>query len=201
MKRLARFLEAMEMYSKVLETFVNVSDFVAFIWGPVKYLLLVAQNVSEAFNALLDTYQSISESLPIINQYDQAFGTDDRMRQALEAIFEDIFQFHIEAWNCLNRRMLKQVFSATWNGFHARFDHLLNDMRRHKSLVETQASLIEFAQAKEDRVRVRKAIDDQERHELLRRMAFLQTWLSSADYKSDHERFSAAREWNADSGA
>ena len=41
-KRLRQFLEAIESLAKVLELFVNVSDFVAFIWGPVKYLLLVS---------------------------------------------------------------------------------------------------------------------------------------------------------------
>lgn len=40
--RLRKFLEAVESYSKVLDVFVNINDFVAFVWGPVKYLLLVS---------------------------------------------------------------------------------------------------------------------------------------------------------------
>jgi len=39
--RLRAFLEAVESLTKVLDVFVNVSDFVAFIWGPMKFLLLV----------------------------------------------------------------------------------------------------------------------------------------------------------------
>jgi hypothetical protein len=59
MKRLEPFLKTMEEYGKVLEVFLNVSDFIAFVWvtiiqrfifegalsnayqGPMKYLLLV----------------------------------------------------------------------------------------------------------------------------------------------------------------
>lgn len=40
--RLRTFLEAIQSYATVLDLFVNVSEFVAFIWGPIKYLLLVS---------------------------------------------------------------------------------------------------------------------------------------------------------------
>jgi hypothetical protein len=40
--RLRPFLEAIDSISKVLDLFVNISDFVAFVWGPIKYLLLVS---------------------------------------------------------------------------------------------------------------------------------------------------------------
>jgi hypothetical protein len=41
MSRLQSFLEAMHQFSKVIEIFLNVSDAVAFVWGPIKFLLLV----------------------------------------------------------------------------------------------------------------------------------------------------------------
>jgi hypothetical protein len=40
--RLRTFLEAIESLSKILDLFVNISDFVAFVWGSIKYLLLVS---------------------------------------------------------------------------------------------------------------------------------------------------------------
>jgi uncharacterized protein YpuA (DUF1002 family) len=39
--RIQSFLEAMEQFSKVTEVFLNVSNFLCFIWGPMKYLLQV----------------------------------------------------------------------------------------------------------------------------------------------------------------
>ena len=41
MTRLQSFLEAMEQFGKVIGIFVNASSFVAFVWGPMKFLLLV----------------------------------------------------------------------------------------------------------------------------------------------------------------
>jgi hypothetical protein len=43
MSRIQSFLEAMDQFSKVIEVFLNVSEFVAFVWGPVKFLLQVRQ--------------------------------------------------------------------------------------------------------------------------------------------------------------
>ena len=43
MPRIQPFLEAMEQFGKVIEVFLNTSEFVAFIWGPMKFVLQVWQ--------------------------------------------------------------------------------------------------------------------------------------------------------------
>lgn len=39
--RIQSFLEAMSQFGEVIEVFLNASDFVAFVWGPVKFVLQV----------------------------------------------------------------------------------------------------------------------------------------------------------------
>lgn len=41
MKRVESFLEAMEQFGKVIEIFLNATNYLAFVWGPIKLLLLV----------------------------------------------------------------------------------------------------------------------------------------------------------------
>src|SRR5436189_3052376 len=41
MSRIRPFLDAMNQFSKVIEVFLNVSKFVAFVWGPMKFILQV----------------------------------------------------------------------------------------------------------------------------------------------------------------
>jgi len=41
MSRLESFFEAMTQFGKVVEVFANSSIFVAFVWGPMKFILLV----------------------------------------------------------------------------------------------------------------------------------------------------------------
>ena len=40
--RIKHCLEAMHQFGQVIEIFLNVSDAVAFVWGPMKFLLLVS---------------------------------------------------------------------------------------------------------------------------------------------------------------
>src|SRR5436190_13675044 len=39
--RIQSFLEAMGQFGEVIEVFLNTSEFVAFVWGPVKFMLQV----------------------------------------------------------------------------------------------------------------------------------------------------------------
>lgn len=57
----------------------------------------VASTFAEAFNALLDAYQRIYESLPSLEKYQTLFAHDALVERALEAIFTDIFDFHAKA--------------------------------------------------------------------------------------------------------
>ena len=41
LSRILGFLEAMNQFGKVVEVFLNTSDILAFVWGPVKFILLV----------------------------------------------------------------------------------------------------------------------------------------------------------------
>jgi hypothetical protein len=42
MQRVSKFLEGMDQLGKVIEVFVNCDSTVAFIWGPIKFVLLVS---------------------------------------------------------------------------------------------------------------------------------------------------------------
>lgn len=57
--RIKGFLEAMEQFGKVVEVFLNASEILCFIWGPMKFLLLTASNFVESFDILLDAYKKV----------------------------------------------------------------------------------------------------------------------------------------------
>ncbi len=41
LNRISRFLEAMRQYGTVIEVFLNASSMLCFVWGPMKFCLLV----------------------------------------------------------------------------------------------------------------------------------------------------------------
>lgn len=40
--RIGKFLEGMEGLGKIIDVFLNTSETVAFVWGPIKFLLQVS---------------------------------------------------------------------------------------------------------------------------------------------------------------
>ncbi|KAF1361979.1 C2H2 domain-containing protein [Lizonia empirigonia] len=86
MRRMEGCIEAMNHFGKVIEVFLNVEEAVAFVWGPMKFLLMTASEVIESFDTLLDAYEQIGEQMPSLSSYERLFGDDDQLKGALEHI-------------------------------------------------------------------------------------------------------------------
>ncbi|OCL05742.1 hypothetical protein AOQ84DRAFT_379290 [Glonium stellatum] len=146
----------MEQYGKVIEVFLNNSEFISFIWArprkvslagilsfPIRSTTLiidlseVASTFTEAFDELLGTYNDISESLPMLAQYESLFQEKGYMGKVLELIYVDILKFHLQAYKYFKQRVWKQVFRACWKTLRSQFRPVLEDLRRHKGLVKT----------------------------------------------------------------
>jgi hypothetical protein len=61
MARLESFLEAMNQFGKVVDVFANANVIVAFVWGPLKFILQVMKAV--AFPQSAFTYWTCSDSI------------------------------------------------------------------------------------------------------------------------------------------
>lgn len=92
--RIGGFLCAVDQLSKILELFTNSSNMVAFIWGPLKLILLMSSNWASTLDQILDAYEQIGETLPLLKQYESFFKRHSEMRDILVMIYRDILEFH-----------------------------------------------------------------------------------------------------------
>ena len=79
------------------------------------------------------------------------------------------------------------MFRACWKTFRSRFRPVLENLRRHKSLVETQASLCQFEEIQRMRVTAEVEFQALREAEDLRRRSAVQDWLSAANTELDQE--------------
>ncbi|KAI1657699.1 hypothetical protein F4813DRAFT_389436 [Daldinia decipiens] len=131
----------------------------AFIWGPIKFLLLTATTWLESFDALLDAYQLIAESLPIFEIYQDLFSESSRMQGILECIWTNILDFHIRAIRIFDQSMIKLFFRSLWKDFNSRFQHIISDLQRLKALIESHANQIHIWNYESDRVKIREEFE------------------------------------------
>ena len=119
----------------------------------------------------------------MLAQYQALFARHGGMEEVLVCVFKNIFGFHLRALRFFQAGKWSQVFKA--HVFRSKFDDIVNDLRQHKELVERQADLIAFQEAKQAQDDAQKHYEDYEEQERLRRDCscetgwMQQTWLDS----------------------
>ncbi|KAI0200165.1 hypothetical protein F4808DRAFT_170914 [Astrocystis sublimbata] len=135
LNRLSKFLEAMSQIEQLIQIFLNVSNTVAFVWGPIKFALLVAANRLETLECLLDTYIEVGEVIPSLRQYEKIFQTAPVVLEVLERYFCDILEFHRNALEVFSSPTWKVFFDSTWRTFKTKFRPILESLKRHRTLL------------------------------------------------------------------
>ncbi|XDG08069.1 hypothetical protein ABKA04_007684 [Annulohypoxylon sp. FPYF3050] len=200
MKRLEPFLETMSEYGKVIEVFVNASEILAFVWGPMKFILLTASNLSKAFSSLLDMFEYIGNQIPLLSSYQSLFSENAHMRSLLVMIFADILEFHKDGLRFFRQKLWKQLFDATWRGFASKIENLKETMKCHRRLIESRATLTEFEEIRNIRQITEANLRDSYKAQVARQREAVLRWLSPGPLESTYDHHRNARSGNADAG-
>ncbi|KAK8040668.1 hypothetical protein PG991_000456 [Apiospora marii] len=180
--RIRGFIEAMEELGKVLEVFLNSSEILAFVWGPMKLLLQTASTWAESLDTLLDAYEQITEHMPILQNYEQLFQTQPQIQAVVEMLWADVLRFHGQALRIFKQRKFRQI---------------LDQLQRHRTLLDSQALQVHIQSLhtyRHDREvlldqEYRQRVDETQRHFLS-----LMNWISPAESHVDHEQLLSLRE-------
>lgn len=122
------------------------------------------------------------------------------MIRILSLIYEDLLNFHFQALRYFKQKMWKQLFHALWRSFDSDFAAILRNLRAHKDLLESQASLAEFSELIRTQELARQVLDATTHNELHRRRNIVNQWLSTANYLADQETFQNIIRENTTSG-
>ncbi|KAI1279464.1 hypothetical protein F5Y07DRAFT_43858 [Xylaria sp. FL0933] len=155
LNRLSKFLEAMSQIEQLVQVFLNVSEVVAFVWGPIKLALLVAGSRVEVLECLLDTYVEVGEVIPGLRQYDELFGAAPLVLEVLEKYLCDILEFHHNALDVFARPSWIKFFDSTWKTFKTRFKPIIESLKRHRTLLldeRLNAAVLEIQKGREQTI-------------------------------------------------
>ncbi|KAH0841037.1 hypothetical protein FOPE_06274 [Fonsecaea pedrosoi] len=204
----------MEQFGKIIEVFVNTSDVLAFVWGPLKFLLLVSSTSAECLDKILDAYEQIGELLPLLQQYESLFQQHPEMQKVLAMMYKDILEFHLPAIRVLDRSGWKHLFRSAWGDFNTKFEGILRNLNRHGQLIESQFNLLQARQHEAHQTEVLRAILDVEQEVRLAReliekeekirkqeqLSAIRVWIGGNTTCDSHESAKSAREEYAQTG-
>lgn len=168
-----------------------------------------ASTFAEAFDSLLDAYQRIGEQIPLLSQYETYFSNYPIMRQVLRLQYEDILNFHWKAMKYFKQRSMfhknslqstlltcivwKQLFRALWRSFNTQFGEIIRNLEKHRLLIESQASITQFAEILSTRESTETVLENQRKEEIRKQRELVYQWLSAANYEGDQETYTKTR--------
>ncbi|KAI1008491.1 hypothetical protein LB504_001315 [Fusarium proliferatum] len=123
--RIQKFLHAMEHVEKLVSIFLNASEFVAFVWGPIKLALMVATTWTDAVRQLIDAYEEIAEALGNLAFFHSLIQSRDHLKLVLEDYFSDILRFH-------------RLFKWAWGSFRREVKPILESLKRKQALLSDE---------------------------------------------------------------
>lgn len=91
------------------------------------------------------------------------------------------------------RSAWKELFHATWRSFSKTVTHLAEDLRRHKSLIISQASLVQFEEIQNLRCQSQRYFEEHRSNEINRKRLRIRQWLCALDVQGRHEDISRSR--------
>jgi len=93
-----------------------------------------------------------------------------------------------------------QLFHATWKDFQESFKPIMNDLTRHRELIESTANLVHFQESRDARLQSQAAFAALEEEQNRAKTLAVVNWLSAADASLDQEAFAATRHDLPDTG-
>ncbi|KAI1353445.1 hypothetical protein F5Y01DRAFT_277115 [Xylaria sp. FL0043] len=156
MRRLSPLFSGLHYYSKAIEILCNGTPYLPWLWAPISVILKISSDYVEAFEQIVKAYARIGESLTRFEALRESFHQNAAFQQTLAVFYADILEFHKEAYKSIRRSAWKQFFLTSWGRFQGRFDHILDDLKRHEDQLDKEANAYNIVEARSLRESLRE---------------------------------------------
>ncbi|KAH7165444.1 hypothetical protein EDB81DRAFT_253192 [Dactylonectria macrodidyma] len=201
--RLKKFFEGMKQMEELVKIFLQVHEVVAFIWGPIKFVMMIAATRIDILELVLGVYQDIGDMLDGLGRYRRIFKRHPEARGILETYFDDVLQFHSGVLHVFSKQGWKRFFSYAWPTFKTRFRPIIDSLKRHRALLSDEKLTVVIDDVQElstdfnDRLaEIREAIKEKKtKHQdsVFNRKAQVNAKIGPLDYESDQRTASKQR--------
>ncbi|KAL7267231.1 hypothetical protein RUND412_010191 [Rhizina undulata] len=179
MRRTQPYINGLVQFSGVIEVFVQAQP--------------VASSYTESFDKLLDAFEDIGQNLPRFDQYSKFYNENERIQEVIAMIYVDIMEFHRKALKFFQKRAWKTVFLSLWTTFDDRFQNILQNISKHKELIENEAKAAEIMEAQLAREKALGEYKDNRGERERKQSREVISWLSPCTFEIDLERLRERR--------
>ncbi|RGP67320.1 vegetative incompatibility het-e-1 [Fusarium sporotrichioides] len=135
LSRMYRFLDTMEEVEKLVSIFLNVSEVVAFIWGPIKLVLMVAATWTKSVKNIIDVYEEIAVALDNLAVFHNLIRDNEQLKRMLEDYFSDILRFHRSILAVFSKPDWKRMYLFVWKEFRRNVEPIIESLKRKQAML------------------------------------------------------------------
>ena len=103
MRRLESLFQGLHHYAKVIEVLCNGTPFLPWVWAPIKLILKISCDYTEAFDRIMKAYSRIAESLGRFQLLAMSFHGHPQLYPVFAVFYADILRFHKAAYKFITR--------------------------------------------------------------------------------------------------
>ncbi|KAK8013246.1 hypothetical protein PG991_009517, partial [Apiospora marii] len=183
--RILPFIDALGRFSQAVEVACNGTDYLPWIWAPIKFILLAVQDHAHALDKVLTAYADIGSKMPRFAIYANAFPTHESFQQMIAYLFEDILEFHRKAYSWITKPGLSMFFTSVWGRFNDRFDTLLQSIACISEKIDRDAVAIDIMEAAELRKKWSADCIERDRRHHIEQLQCILNWLERTEPEGD----------------
>ncbi|KAH7409681.1 hypothetical protein BKA64DRAFT_404683 [Cadophora sp. MPI-SDFR-AT-0126] len=204
--RIKPLLEGIEKYAKVIEVLCNGTPYLPYVWAPIKLVVQLASQHYEVFESILAACADIGAVLPRFDRYEKSFSDIPSFRVALATMYQNVLDFHQEAYKLLSRKAWHVLFLSLWKDYKTRFSGIIDRLKMQRDFLDTEAMSIHMSESKDARAKLQNEMQESQKNSLAildqleskARIARLQhavAWLNVDDktQEDNYERISNRR--------
>ncbi|KAG8532186.1 uncharacterized protein KY384_003827 [Bacidia gigantensis] len=189
MRRIEPFIDTLTAYTTVIDTLCQGYSPMAFVWGPIKLIFMLAKNHFKVIDTVLQAYSKIASVLPRIDRLKAIFDDDDDFKRATALIYSDILEFHERSYKIFRRKAWQLWFAVHWGQFGRRLQTIIDRLSMHCDALDKEATISHFAKMKAHADRCQLEDDAFERRRHNQMLQDVLIWLAeSEDDQEDHLR-------------
>ncbi|KAF2103370.1 hypothetical protein NA57DRAFT_72345 [Rhizodiscina lignyota] len=187
MRRIQPFFDWLLQYSKEMEILCNGTPYLPWVWAPIRLILHLASDFTNAIEKLIKAYGQIADCLPRLDRLKATFSANQDFQQVLAAVYADILLFHERAYKFVRRKGWKLFFCSSWTVFQSHFQTILDSIARHADLIDREAMALHISEARLWRQSAMDRALRLEQENLIAHSQAVMSWLKTSDVLQQDE--------------
>lgn len=163
--RLHTFLDRVQQFVGVVDTFVNVKPQIAApLWGSIKLSILLASHVSSYFEKVTHLLMKVGRTCPIYQQFGHLYPGSLGLQASLCEHYAIIIRMCTRIVEVSRRKPTIQALFSMWSPFDAEFGPFQHDLENSTRAVESQISFASKLVAQDTALLVKMESKENARH-------------------------------------